>query len=271
MIPAAFDYARAGSVDEAISLLARYGEDAKLIAGGQSLVPLMRLRLAQPAALVDITRVTGLDHIRRDNGTLVVGALARHSDIHASPVVREALPLLAEMAYEVGDNQVRNLGTMGGVVAHGDAAGDYNALAVMLDAQIVTTKRTHRAGDFFRDVFTTALEPDEMVTEVRFPVATGAHAYQKFRRRLYDWALAGVAVQQVGGEWRVGFVNLGPTPRRGTAVERAIAGGGTAEDAAAQSGQDIEPTSDVRGSAEYKRHLTAVLTARALRQAAAAA
>ena len=271
MIPGAFEYARAGSVDEAASLLARYGEDAKLIAGGQSLVPLMRLRLAQPTALVDIGRIPGLDQIRRDNGTLVVGALARHADIHASQVVREALPLLAEMAYEVGDNQVRNLGTMGGVVAHGDAAGDYNALALMLDAQIVTNRRSHAAAQFYRDVFTTALEPDEVVTEVRFPVATGRHAYQKFRRRLYDWALAGVAVQQVDGGVRVGFVNLGTTPRRGASVEASVAGGASAEAAAAASRQDVDPTGDIRGSEEYKRHLAEVLTARALRQAQAAA
>jgi aerobic carbon-monoxide dehydrogenase medium subunit len=268
MIPGAFEYARATSVDEAASLLSRYGEDAKLIAGGQSLVPLMRLRLAQPTALVDIGRVSGLDHIRRDDGTLVVGALARHVDIHGSDVVRQSLPLLADMAYEVGDNQVRNLGTMGGVVAHGDAAGDYNALALMLDAEIVTTRRTHRAADFYRDVFTTALEPDEVVVEVRFPVATGPHAYEKFRRRLYDWALAGVAVQRVGEQWRIGFVNLGATPLRGKAVERALASGASAADAAAQAGQDVEPASDVRGSAEYKTHLTEVLTARALRAAA---
>ncbi|HZS14742.1 MAG TPA: FAD binding domain-containing protein [Candidatus Dormibacteraeota bacterium] len=268
MIPAAFEYARAGSLDEAASLLTRYGEEAKLIAGGQSLVPLMRMRLAQPSALVDISRVAGAAHIRRDNGTLVIGALARHADIHGSPVVREALPLLAEVAYEVGDTQVRNLGTMGGVMAHGDAAGDYNALALMLDAEIVTTRRTHRAADFYRDVFTTALAPDEVITEVRFPVATGAHAYQKFRRRLYDWALAGVAVQRVGDEWRVGLVNLAATPRRGAAVERALAGGASLADAAAQVAQDIEPTSDVRGSAAYKTHLTEVLTVRALQAAA---
>ena len=268
MIPAAFEYIRADSAEEAALLLARHGEDAKLIAGGQSLVPLMRLRLSQPAVLVDIGRMRGLDHIRHDNGTLVIGALARHVDIHGSDVVRDALPLLADMAYEVGDSQVRNLGTMGGVVAHGDPAGDYNALALMLDAEIVTTKGTHRAGGFYRDLFTTALQPDEVVVEVRFPVATGAHAYQKFRRRLYDWALAGVAVQRRDDGWRVGFVNLGPTPRRGTAVERALAGGASPPDAAAQAGQDIEPTSDVRGSAAYKTHLTEVLTARALQAVA---
>jgi aerobic carbon-monoxide dehydrogenase medium subunit len=271
MIPGAFEYVRADSLEQAATLLAVQGEDAKLIAGGQSLVPLMRLRLAQPTALIDISRVPDRDHIRRENGTLVVEALARHADIHRSELVRESLPILAEMAYDVGDNQVRNMGTMGGVVAHGDAAGDYNALALMLDAQIVTTRRTHRAAEFFRDVFTTALEPDEVVTEVHFPVATGEHAYHKFRRRLYDWALAGVAVQQVEGGWRVGFVNLGATPRRGAAVERALAGGASAQEAAAESAQDIEPTSDVRGNADYKRHLTDVLTARALREAHAAA
>lgn len=267
MIPANFDYARAGSVEEAASLLQRYGEDAKLLAGGQSLVPLMRLRLAQPSALVDITRVDGLDRIHRENGTLVVGALATHVQIMSSPVVREALPLLAEVAHEVGDQQVRNQGTMGGVVGHGDAAGDYNAVAVMLDAEVVTTRRRHRAGDFYRDIFTTALEPDEVITEVRFPVTTGAHAYQKFRRRLYDWAIAGIAVQQTDSGWRVGCVNLGPTPRRGGSVEAALAQGASPADAAAALSADIDPVSDVRATAEYKRHLAQVLTERALASA----
>ena len=264
MIPAAFEYARAGSVDEAAALLSRYGDDAKLLAGGQSLVPLMRLRLAQPTALIDITRVPGLDQIRRENGTLVVGALATHVQINASPVVREVLPLLAEVAHEVGDQQVRNQGTIGGVVAHGDAAGDYNALTLMLDAEIVTTARRHRAADFYRDLFTTALAPDEVITEVRFPVATGTHAYRKFRRRLFDWAIAGVAVQRTQAGWRVGYVNLGPTPRRGGSVEAALARGAAPADAAAASGADIDPVSDVRATADYKRHLAAVLTERAL-------
>ena len=267
MIPAAFEYARAGSVDEATSLLVRYGEDAKLVAGGQSLIPLMRLRLSQPTALVDIGRIGGLDHIRRENGTLVVGALVRHVELQRNPTVRESLPLLGEIAGEVGDSQVRNLGTMGGVLAHGDAAGDYNALAVMLDAEIVTSKRRHRAGSFYTDVFTTVLEPDEMITEVRFPVVTGPHAYLKFRRRLYDWAIAGVAVQRVDSSWRIGYVNLGPTPRRGATVEQALSSGSAALDAAAQCRADIAPVGDVRGTAEHKQQLATVLTARALGQA----
>jgi carbon-monoxide dehydrogenase medium subunit len=269
VIPAAFEYAAAASVDEAAEHLRNYGEDAKVLAGGQSLIPLMRLRLAQPSALVDIGRIAGLDGIRRENGTLVVGALVRHVDIPSSDVVRSSLPLLAQVATDVGDNQVRNLGTVGGVIAHGDAAGDYNALALMLDAEIVTSRRTHRAADFYRDVFTTALEPDELVTEVRFPVATGAHAYVKFRRRLFDWAIAGVAVQQTDSGWRVGYVNLASTPRRGTGVEEALAQGASATDAAAACGAAIDPIGDVRATAEYKRALAAVITRRALETAAA--
>jgi carbon-monoxide dehydrogenase medium subunit len=175
------------------------------------------------------------------------------------------------MANDVGDNQVRNLGTIGGVIAHGDAAGDYNSLALMLDAEIITNKRRHQARDFFRDMFTTALEHDEVVTAVRFPVSTGRFAYTKFRRRLYDWAIAGVAVQETGSSWRVGYVNLARTPRRGAAVERALAGGATAADAAAQIGSDIDPTGDVRATADYKRHLAEVLTTRTLEKATMAA
>ena len=267
MIPPAFDYTTARSPEEAAALLQRHGEDAKVIAGGQSLVPLMRLRLAQPTTLVDIGRMQGCNHIRRENGTLVMGALVRHADIQRSDAVRQYLPLLAEMASEVGDNQVRNMGTIGGVLAHGDAAGDYNALALMLDATIVTTKRRHAAASFYKDLFSTALEPDEVITEVRFPVATGPHRYLKFRRRLYDWAIAGAAVQRTNSGWHVGLVNLATVPRRGTAVERALQEGAAVPDAAELVEEDIDPTADVRASAEFKRSLAGVLTRRALEQA----
>jgi carbon-monoxide dehydrogenase medium subunit len=199
MIPAAFEYARAGSVQEAAELLGRFGEDAKVLAGGHSLIPLMRLRLAQPVALVDINRVSELSYIVAENGKLRVGALARHVEIHSSEKVRENLPMLAEIASEVGDNQVRNLGTIGGVMAHADSAGDYPTLAVMLDAEIVTNKRRFAARDFFQDLFTTPLETDEIVCEVVFPVANGPHKYIKFRRRLFDWAIVGAAAQQFDG------------------------------------------------------------------------
>jgi carbon-monoxide dehydrogenase medium subunit len=267
MITGAFEYARPGSVEEAQSMLTKYGADAKVIAGGQSLIPLMRLRLSHPSAIVDLQRIPGLNQVRRENGSVEVGALVRHVDIQKNATLRDTLPLLVEMANDIGDNQVRNLGTIGGVVAHGDSAGDYNALALMLDAEIVTNKRTHQARDFFRDIFTTALEHDEIVTAVRFPVSTGRFAYTKFRRRLYDWAIAGVAVQETGSSWRVGYVNLARTPRRGSSVERALSGGASATDAAAQSGADIDPTGDVRATAEYKRHLAQVLTARTLQKA----
>ncbi len=270
MIPAAFGYRRAASVDEAASLLAEHGEDAKVLAGGHSLIPLMRLRLAQPAFLVDINRVPGLDYIREDGDRLRVGALTRHVQLHTSPLVREKLPLLAEMAQEVGDNQVRNLGTIGGVVAHADAAGDYPTLCLMLDAEIVTQKRSHRAADFFQDLFTTPLEPDEIVREVVFPIASGQHRYIKFRRRLFDWAIVGAAAQRTEAGWRIGLTNVGPTPVRALAVEGALAAGATPEEAAEHASDGLNPSADLRADPEYKRHLARVLTKRAITQAQSA-
>src|SRR5215510_13781395 len=197
MIPAAFEYARASSVDEASKLLNKFGEDAKVLAGGHSLIPLMRLRLAQPAALVDINGIKDLDHIKESGDKLHVGALTRHVTIQNSSVVKDKLPLLAEVAGEVGDNQVRNMGTMGGVIAHADAAGDYPTLALMLDADIVTNKRRFAAKDFFVALWTTPLDPDEIVCEVVFPLASGPHKYIKFRRRLFDWAIVGAGAQKL--------------------------------------------------------------------------
>src|SRR5215510_2139797 len=267
MIPAAFEYARASSVDEASKLLNEFGEDAKGLAGGHSLIPLMRLRLAQPAALVDINGIKDLDHIKESGGKLHVGALARHVTIQNSAVVKDKLPLLAEIAGEVGDNQVRNMGTMGGVIAHADAAGDYPTLALILDADIVTNKRTIAAKDFFKDLFTTALGPDEIVTEVVFPAADGPHKYIKFRRRLFDWAIVGAAAQKLNGGWRIGLTNCGPTPVRCLAVEEALASGSSPEQAAEHASDGLSPSSDLRASAEYKLHLARVLTKRAIQQA----
>lgn len=267
MIPAAFEYERALSVDEAAEQLRRFGEDAKILAGGHSLIPLMRLRLAQPTAIVDINPIEELRGIRRDDGRVRVGALVRHVELHDSDVIRESVPLLAQMASEVGDNQVRNLGTIGGVIAHADTAGDYCALAVMLDAEIVTNKRVHRAEDFFVDLFTTALEPDEVVTEIVFPVADGPHDYIKFRRRLFDWAIVGVAVQKLERGWRVGLINVGPKAVRATRVEEALASGASITDAAEEADHGLEPSADIRATPEYKKHLARVLTRRALEAA----
>lgn len=270
MIPAAFEYARAGSVEEAVQLLEQHGEDAKILAGGHSLVPLMRLRLAQPSALIDINGIPGLDYIRVEGDRLKVGALTRHVSLQQSAAVKEHLPMLAEIADEVGDNQVRNLGTIGGVIAHADAAGDYPTLALMLDADIVTNRRTIPARDFFIDVFTTPLEPSELVTEVNFPVAPGPHKYIKFRRRLFDWAIVGVGVQKVAdGGWRVGLTNVGPTPVRARTVEEALAQGASFEDAAQHASDGLQPSGDLRATPEYKLHLARVLTRRALEQASA--
>jgi carbon-monoxide dehydrogenase medium subunit len=198
-----------------------------------------------------------------------VGALARHVEIHSSDTVKQNVPMLAEVASEVGDNQVRNLGTIGGVIAHADSAGDYPTLAVMLDAEIVTNKRRVPAKDFFQDLFTTPLEADELVCEVVFPVAGGAHKYIKFRRRLFDWAIVAAGAQRVNGGWRVGLTNVGPTPVRATAVEEALASGASVEEAAQHASDGLSPSGDLRASPEYKLHLARVLTRRAIEQASA--
>jgi carbon-monoxide dehydrogenase medium subunit len=266
VIPAAFEYSRASSVDEASKLLTKYGEDAKVLAGGHSLIPLMRLRLAQPKALVDINGIKELDHIKESGGKLHIGALTRHVTIQHSAVVREKLPILADVAGEVGDNQVRNMGTMGGVIAHADAAGDYPTIALMLDAEIVTNRRTIAAKDFFKELFTTSLGPEEIITEVVFPVANGPHKYIKFRRRLFDWAIVGAAAQKVDGGWRIGLTNVAPTPIRAKAVEEALHKGATPEEAAQHASDGLSPSGDLRASPEYKKHLARVLTKRAIEQ-----
>jgi carbon-monoxide dehydrogenase medium subunit len=267
MIPAAFEYARATSVQEASDLLRQYGEEAKVLAGGHSLIPLMRLRFARPSALVDINPIRELNYVVVEDGRLRVGAMTRHVELHTSDVVRQNLPLLAEIAAEVGDNQVRNMGTIGGVMAHADSAGDYPTLALMLDAEIVTNKRRHAARDFFQALMTTPLEPDELICEVVFPVANGPHKYIKFRRRLFDWAIVAAGAQKVDGGWRVGLTNCGPTPVRCTAVEEALASGASVADAARRASDGLSPSSDLRASSEYKLHLARVLTRRAIEQA----
>ena len=267
MIPAAFEYFRASSVEEASKLLKQHGEDAKVLAGGHSLIPLMRLRLAQPKALIDINGIKDLDHIKADGSKVRIGALTRHVEIQNSAVIKDKLPILAEVAGEVGDNQVRNMGTIGGVVAHADAAGDYPTIALMLDAEIVTNRRTIAAKDFFKDLFTTPLGPDEIVTEIVFPVANGPHKYIKFRRRLFDWAIVGAAAQKMNGDWRIGLTNVGPTPVRAKAVEDALKKGAKPEDAAQHASDGLNPSGDLRASPEYKKHLARVLTKRAIEQA----
>jgi aerobic carbon-monoxide dehydrogenase medium subunit len=271
VIPAKFDYVRAGSPDEAISALAEHGDDAKLLAGGHSLLPLMKLRLATPSVLVDVGRINELSYIRENNGQVVVGALTRHRDVETSPTLAEHVPLLRHAASLVGDPQVRHRGTLGGSLAHGDPASDLPAVALALDAVMVARgpnrDRSIPATDFFTDFLETALAPDEMLVEIQFPKMGGAGwSYQKFNRRAQDWAIVGCAV--VGGApSRVSLVHMGPTPRRAFGVERALADGASADDAAGHAADDTEPPTDLNADAEFRRHLARVLVGRGLAEA----
>ncbi len=273
MIPAKFDFVRAGSADEAVSLLAEHGDEAKLIAGGHSLLPLMKLRLATPAVLVDVARIGELSYIRESNDHVAVGALTRHREVETSTVLAEHVPLLRHAASLVGDPQVRHRGTLGGSLAHGDPASDLPAVALVLDAEIVVRgpggERSIAATDFFTDFIETALAQDEMVIEIRFAKMHGAGwSYQKFNRRAQDWAIVGSAVVH-GAPSRVALVNMGPTPLRATGVERALDGGAAVDDAAAHAADDTEPTTDLNADAEFRRHLARVLVGRGLAEAAA--
>jgi len=275
MIPARFDYRRASSVGEALSLLEEGGEDAKALAGGHSLLPLMRLRLATPSLLVDIGRLEELSYVRREGDEVAIGALTRHRDLEISPVLAESVPILAHAASLVGDPSVRHRGTIGGSLAHGDPASDLPAVVLALGGSIVAEgpagRRSIPATEFFRGFFETALAPNELVVEVRVPVATGGWSYQKFNRRAQDWAIVGVAVVrngQVGnGQVGIGLVNMASTPVRARASEAAVAAGASPAEAAALAADGLEPPSDLNGSSDYRRHLATVLVRRALEEA----
>jgi carbon-monoxide dehydrogenase medium subunit len=281
MIPSAFEYVRPSSVEEAVGALVSAGEEAKVLAGGQSLLPVLRLRLAAPSHVIDLGGIAALRGIRLDGDALVVGATATHAEVAASPLVRTESPLLAAVARTVGDRQVRHRGTLGGSLAHADPAGDLPAAAVALDAHLLLTgpsgSRWVGARDFFTDLFTTALQPNEVLVEVRFPRTPGwtAH-YEKFHRTAQAWAVVGVAatVRKENGaiaQARVAFTNMGPTPVRASGVEAAVAGAAdvsAVRAASAHAGDGTTPPSDASGSAEYRRHLAGVLTGRAIAAAA---
>jgi aerobic carbon-monoxide dehydrogenase medium subunit len=271
MIPAAFEYVRADSVDNAISLLGEHGEDAKLLAGGHSLLPLMKLRLAAPSVLIDIGRVPGLSYVREDGDRIVVGALTRHRDLEISEVLQSHVPLLAHVAGQVGDPQVRHRGTIGGSLAHGDPASDLPAACLALRATFTATgprgSRQIDASDFFRGFLETALGPDEILTEISVPKTDGAGwSFQKFNRRAQDWAIVGVAAVS-GARPGIGLVNMGPTPLRATGAEQALAGGASAVEAASHAADGLDPPQDLNASADYRRHLAQVLVRRALEEA----
>ena len=267
MIPAAFDYVRAGSVDETLAALAEHGDEAKILAGGQSLIPLMRFRLATPSVLVDVGGVNGdLRGIRVDGGTVRIGALTNHSTLEHSAELSQACPLLAHVAAQVGDPAVRHQGTIGGSVAHADPASDLPAALLALNGTLVARgpggEREIAASDFFTGFLESVLAPDEMLTEVRVPVSTGGWAYQKFNRRAQDWAVVGVAVAEGGAG--VALVNMGLTPLKASAVESAVTGGASPADAAAVAADGTAPSSDENADADFRRHLARVLTERAL-------
>ncbi|MGY1634607.1 FAD binding domain-containing protein [Geodermatophilus sp. SYSU D01186] len=277
MIPAAFDYLRAESLDHAASLKAERGDDATFLAGGHSLIPLMRFRLAAPEALIDISGLGELRRLEQTDGSVRLGAGLRYRDLEASPVVRGRVPLLAAAVATVGDRQVRARGTIGGAVMHGDPAADVPAVLVALDATLLLRgpggDREIAATGFFVDFWQTAAEPDEVLVEVRVPAVPGrAWSFQKFRQRSQDWATVGVAVQQAAdGALAVGLVNMAPVPLRARAVEQALAEGAGIDAAATRAAEGASPPSDLRADAAYRSHLAQVLTARALREADAGA
>lgn len=283
MIPAAFDYARPTTVDEALRALAEGGEDAKLMAGGQSLIPVMRLRLAAPSTVVDLTRVAELRGVREDGDALVIGAMTTHSDVLSDPLIERWAPLIAEATETVADRQVRHRGTFGGALAHADPAGDLPAVALALEAEFVLAgpggRRTVPAREFFVDYLTTALAEDELLVEIRVPKLPGDWGmhYEKFNRVAQAWSIVAVAaaVRREDGriaEARIGLTNMGPTPLRATATEQALAGavaGAEAIAAAAEhAAEGTAPSDDLNAKADYRRHLAQVLTRRAVTAAA---
>ncbi len=281
MIPATFDYVAPESVADALAALAD-SDDAKVLAGGQSLLPILRMRLNAPEKVIDLGRITALRGVREDGDAIVIGAMTAYVDLLADPLVAEHAALLRAAIAEVADPQIRRRGTIGGALVHADPAGDVGAPALALDAELVITgsagERTVAAADFFEDLFTTAVGEDELLTAIRIPKHTGwGAAYEKFVRVAHQWSIVAVAatVRMEGGaiaEAKIGLTNMGSTPLRAAAVESALAG--AAADAEAIAGacalaaEGTNPPSDLNGDADYRRHLAGVLTRRAVLAAA---
>ena len=265
MIPASFDYEVADSAAHALSLLAEHGEDAKLLAGGHSLLPMMKVRLAQPAVLIDIARVPELSGIRADDGVVVIGGTTRHAEVAASELLRAEVPLLAHAAAQVGDPQIRHRGTIGGSLAHADPSADLPMALLALGGSVEIAGpagiRTVGADDFFTGPFESVLGPDELLTAVRVPRGAGVPwGYQKFVRRANDWAIVGAAAY--GG--RVALASMGGTPLRAAATEQALASGASVADAAALAAEGTSPGYDFHADVDYRQHLARVLVKRAL-------
>jgi carbon-monoxide dehydrogenase medium subunit len=283
MIPAQFEYVAPTTVEEAVAALASAGEDAKVMAGGQSLIPVLRLRLSYPETVVDLGRIPALKGVREEGDVLVIGSMTTHDEILRDPLVRQFAPLLRQATETVADPQVRHRGTFGGSLSHADPAGDLPAVALALDAELVIAgpdgRRTVPAGEFFLDYLTTAIQQGEILVEIRVPkLGEGwGTCYEKFNRVAQAWSIVAVAaaVRRENGsitEARVGLTNMGTTPLRATGVERALAGSVASADvvaeAASHAAEGTSPTSDVNAQADYRAHLATVLTKRALTKAA---
>jgi carbon-monoxide dehydrogenase medium subunit len=284
MIPPAFEYLRPKTIPEAITLLQQHGEDAKILSGGQSLIPMMKLRIARPGYLIDINRISGLSYIKEEDGFLKIGGLTREAELEASPLIRSKYPILIDTTHVIADPQVRNLATVAGNLAHGDPANDHPATMLALDAQVVATgsrgERVIPIEEFFLSLFSTALQPDEILTEIRIPLALphSGGAYFKLERKVGDFATAAVAaqltldssgaVQKVG----IGLTNVGPTPIKVQKAENFLRGKKLDEanirQVAQMAADDAQPSSDLRGPAEYKKGLIKELAKRALARAA---
>lgn len=282
MIPASFDYVRPSSVDDAVAALGSAGEDAKVLAGGQSLLPLLRLRMSSPSTLVDLGGVAELRGVREDGGAVVIGSMTTHDEVMKDPSVQTHAPLVVQATSKVGDPAVRHLGTFGGSLAHADPAADLPSVALALDCEMVVAgpngRRTVPASEFFVDYLTTAVGPDEILVEVRVPMlgpGWGFH-YEKFRRVAQAWATIGVAaaVRRENGsvaEARVALTNMAATPVRASATEAALAGADLGDGvvrACASAAEGTSPPNDLNGSAEYRAHLARVLSCRAVSAAA---
>jgi carbon-monoxide dehydrogenase medium subunit len=286
MIPASFDYIAAKSLDEAISLLAKHKDDAKILAGGHSLLPAMKLRLMQPKVLIDLGRIKDLSYIKEEGGQIRIGAMTTHFQVETSDLLRRACPLLPETASHLGDMQVRNKGTIGGSVAHSDPAADWPAAILALDAEIVAAgakgDRVIKATNFFVEMLTTALQPGEVLREIRIPAGTGkvGQAYVKVRHPASGFAVVGVAVNLSidGGKCQsvgVGITGVSPTAYRAANVEKALKGNAldakTLGAASMHASDGVEVNSDLYASAEYRKQLAGVYTRRALETAASRA
>lgn len=283
MIPQSFQYESPGSLAEAISMLQQYGEDAKILSGGHSLIPMMKLRFATPEYLIDINNIPGLSYIREENGTLKIGGLTREVELEHSDLLKQHFPIFADVTKLIADPQVRNMGTIGGNLAHGDAANDHPAVMMALHATVVATgpegEREIPIDEFFYGFYMTALQHGDILTEIRIPMpppGTGS-AYHKMERKVGDYATAGAAVQITIGDNGVvtaagiGLTNVNPVPLRAARSEQALIGKplteATINEAALYASEDCNPSSDLRGSEEYKRSIVATLVKRMIHQA----